>query len=402
MQKKKARKSSRPKTSRSHPVYWLLAGLLLAALVWLVWRADHPDRPLASQPAPTPLVQTPANPVPVRTQVVQRPNLKPLPPLPGVTSVVASASNPPPLKSLSNQPAITLPPPPAREGGRRPPADTFEWQLALDRLGFSSGPIDGRPGSQTRQAVMAFQRSRHLPETGVLDGTTRPFVLLTEPTFRNYVITEADQARLRPTGKTWTQKSKQDRLDYETILELVSELGHTRPEFVKSQNLSVDWNQIGPGSVVRIPLTEPLPVSSTLSSIRIRLSEKTLQARDGNGTVVLHFPVSIARLVEKRPLGTLKVISKASNPNYKFNPSLFPESPENKEGASPMMIPPGPNNPVGTGWIGLDRPGYGIHGTPNPEAVGRTESHGCFRLANWNVERLLPLVWVGMPVVVEP
>jgi lipoprotein-anchoring transpeptidase ErfK/SrfK len=67
-----------------------------------------------------------------------------------------------------------------------------------------------------------------------------------------------------------------------------------------------------------------------------------------------------------------------------------------------LILPPGPNNPVGTVWIGLDKTGYGIHGTPKPEDVGRTESHGCFRLANWNADRLLKLAWMGMPVFVEP
>ncbi len=91
----------------------------------------------------------------------------------------------------------------------------------------------------------------------------------------------------------------------------------------------------------------------------------------------------------------------ALNPNYTFDPALFPESPEARDGSPKLIIPPGPNNPVGVVWMGLDRPGYGIHGTPAPEQVGRTESHGCFRLANWNASYLIKLVWVGMPVNVE-
>ena len=82
--------------------------------------------------------------------------------------------------------------------------------------------------------------------------------------------------------------------------------------------------------------------------------------------------------------------------------SLFPESPEAQAIGHELILPPGPNNPVGVAWIGLDKTGYGIHGTPNPEQVGRTESHGCFRLANWDAEYLSKLVWVGMPVFVEP
>jgi lipoprotein-anchoring transpeptidase ErfK/SrfK len=90
------------------------------------------------------------------------------------------------------------------------------------------------------------------------------------------------------------------------------------------------------------------------------------------------------------------------DPNYTFDPAVFPESEEARNLGRKLIIPPGPNNPVGVAWIGLDRPGYGIHGTPNPEQVGRTESHGCFRLANWDARALLGLVRVGLPVVVEP
>jgi lipoprotein-anchoring transpeptidase ErfK/SrfK len=92
----------------------------------------------------------------------------------------------------------------------------------------------------------------------------------------------------------------------------------------------------------------------------------------------------------------------APNPNYTFDPAVFPESPEARALGRKLILPPGPNNPVGVAWIGLDKSGYGIHGTPKPEDVGRTESHGCFRLANWNAELLLKMVGVGTPVLVEP
>jgi lipoprotein-anchoring transpeptidase ErfK/SrfK len=81
---------------------------------------------------------------------------------------------------------------------------------------------------------------------------------------------------------------------------------------------------------------------------------------------------------------------------------VFPESPEAQAIGRKLILQPGPNNPVGVAWIGLDKPGYGMHGTPGPEQVGRTESHGCFRLANWDAEYLVKLVWIGMPVTVVP
>ena len=109
-----------------------------------------------------------------------------------------------------------------------------------------------------------------------------------------------------------------------------------------------------------------------------------------------------ARNVEKRPVGELHVTVVIPDPNYTFDPDVFPESPEAKELGRKLIIPPGPNNPVGVAWIGLDRPGYGVHGTPDPEKVGRTESHGCFRLANWDALALVDLVWAGLPVYVDP
>ena len=111
---------------------------------------------------------------------------------------------------------------------------------------------------------------------------------------------------------------------------------------------------------------------------------------------------SIAERVEKRPVGDLQVEVVVKSPNYTFNPELFPESAEAKTLKTRLVLPPGPNNPVGTAWIGLNRSGYGIHGTPKPEDVGITESHGCFRLANWNAEYLRQMVSVGIPVSVEP
>ncbi len=112
--------------------------------------------------------------------------------------------------------------------------------------------------------------------------------------------------------------------------------------------------------------------------------------------------MSIASRVEKRPVGELRVTVVARDPDYTFNPEVFPESEEARSLGRKLILPPGPNNPVGLAWIGLDLPGYGIHGTPKPEQVGRTESHGCFRLANWDALTLLDLVWTGLPVVVEP
>jgi lipoprotein-anchoring transpeptidase ErfK/SrfK len=284
----------------------------------------------------------------------------------------------------------------------RPPQNTFEVQLALARAGISSGSFDGVIGSQTRAAIRAFQLREGLTETGAADAETKTRLQLTQPPLVNYVVTTNDLARLQPLGTTWLDKSQQSALDYETILELVAEKGHANPLLIKRLNPNLDWTNVTAGAELRIPNVSYPPARARAAFVVIHLAGKTLQAFDANTNLVAHFPCSIAARVEKRPVGELHVAVVAPNPNYTFDPEVFPESAEAQKLGRKLILQPGPNNPVGVAWIGLDRPGYGIHGTPSPEQVGRTESHGCFRLANWNADYLLKLVTVGTPVrVVE-
>jgi len=267
---------------------------------------------------------------------------------------------------------------------------------------MSPGSLDGRMGPQTRAAIRAFQRKLNLPATGELDSETRLRLTLAVPPFGSYTVTSNDLARLQPLSKTWLGKSQQTALDYETILELVAEQSHSHPGLVRSLNPGVNWTNIPPGTVLQIPAVGQADPPAKAAFVRISLSDKTLEIFGAETNLIGHFPCSIAQRVEKRPVGELHVDVIAPNPNYTFDPDVFPESGEAQQFKTKLILPPGPNNPVGIVWIGLDKPGYGIHGTPNPELVGRTESHGCFRLANWNAELLLKLAWIGMPVYVEP
>jgi lipoprotein-anchoring transpeptidase ErfK/SrfK len=278
----------------------------------------------------------------------------------------------------------------------------MELQIALARLAISPGSVDGVLGSQTRAALLAFQRREGLPATGTLDNDTRARLVLTTPPMTSYVTTFNDFARLQPLSHTWLGKSQQSALEYETVLELVAEKGRASPNLIRRLNPGLDWTNAVAGAVVSVPDVTNAPPVARAAFVVISLGEKKLQAFDENTNLLVHFPCSIAARVEKRPAGELRVKAVAPNPDYTFNPGVFPESAEARQINAKLILPPGPNNPVGTAWISLDLPGYGIHGTPNPEQVGRTESHGCFRLANWNAEHLLQLVWVGMPVYVEP
>jgi len=283
----------------------------------------------------------------------------------------------------------------------RPVRDTLEMQLALARQGISCGSIDGIVGSQTRAALRAFQRKEQLPLTGTLDAATKARLLLEAPPFTRYTITSNDLARLQPLSSTWMGKSRQTALEYETILELVAEKAHAHPACIRRLNPALSWPHLSAGHTIQIPDIGCPSLGTPAAFIAIDLGEKTLEVFDSETNLLAHFPCSIAQRVEKRPVGELHVAVIAPHPNYTFDPKVFPESVEARSIKTKLLLPPGPNNPVGTAWIGLDKPGYGIHGTPIPEQVGRTESHGCFRLANWNAEYLLKLVWIGMPVYVS-
>lgn len=277
-----------------------------------------------------------------------------------------------------------------------------ELQVALAREAISPGPIDGLVGGQTEAALKAFQQKYALRSTGVLDERTRTNLPPVAPLFTNYMVTSNDIERLLPVPVTWLGKSLAPRLDYETVLELVAEKTLSHHKLIQALNPSINWTNVTNGTAVTAPNAQVPAVSNKAAFVQIRLGERILQAFGAESNLLAHFPCSIAQRVDKRPVGELHVAVLVVNPNYTFDPAVFPESAEAQEIGRKLTLQPGPNNPVGTVWIGLDRPGYGIHGAPLPEKVGRTESHGCFRLANWNAEHLLKLVSVGTPVIIQP
>jgi len=250
--------------------------------------------------------------------------------------------------------------------------------------------------------LAAFQRASSWEATGELDAATQEQLLLTAAPLTEHTITAEQLDSLRAVPDTWLGKSELDRLGHATALELVAERYRAHPRLVQRLNPEVDWDAILPGTVVQVPNVSLVLLEGQAALIHVRLSDRALTVTDPTGRLLAHFPVSIARRVEKRPVGELLVKVIIPDPNYTFDPAVFPESEEGQTLGRRLILPPGPNNPVGVAWIGLDRPGYGIHGTPDPEKVGRTESHGCFRLANWDARTLLALVEEGLPVVVEP
>lgn len=284
----------------------------------------------------------------------------------------------------------------------RPVANTIELQVALARKGFSPGSIDGSLGGQTRQALLAYQRAHELPPTGELDPETRAELEVVDPIYSRALLTEADFARIDPPPASWKERGTRTRMAYHSILEMVAEKSMSDPDLIRQLNPGLDFNSLTPGTEIIAPHMPSLRWHSRAKHLRISLSQRTLQAINPKGNIIFHCPVSIARQVEKRPSGELRVKVKVADPNYTFNPAILSATAAREGIGQKFVIQPGPNNPVGSVWIGLNLPSYGIHGTPEPEKVGRTESSGCFRLANWNARTLLDIVLPGTPVYVQP
>jgi lipoprotein-anchoring transpeptidase ErfK/SrfK len=127
----------------------------------------------------------------------------------------------------------------------------------------------------------------------------------------------------------------------------------------------------------------------------VEKSARTLRALDKGGKLIAYFPASIGSQEKPAPSGTHKIERVAQNPSYTYNPKYKFKGVKSDK---PFTITPGPNNPVGAVWIALSVEGYGIHGTPDAAKVGKSFSHGCVRLTNWDATELAAMIEKGTPV----
>ncbi len=295
---------------------------------------------------------------------------------------------------VARQPVVEAPVPVGIE------VDVLRTQLVLDRMGFSPGLVDGKAGRKTKEALERLNQLRPgRPVIGMkIDETVAAEYLKGQPLLRVWTVTAEDLKDVGPWPDDWLERSKLDRMRYESNETLFAERGHCTVAFLKRLNPAVDFAGLQPGAGVVLPNvleTQQFPRQPKVGALVIDLDEKTIDALGDDGMPIALFHCSIAKDVAKRPAGQAVVVNVAFDPNYLWDPVMWPEvSGINKK----LFIPPGPRNPVGMAWVGLSLPGYGIHGTPHPENIGKTGSHGCFRLTNWDAIRLAKIVRVGSQV----
>jgi lipoprotein-anchoring transpeptidase ErfK/SrfK len=270
------------------------------------------------------------------------------------------------------------------------------WQLALERVHFSPGLIDGKIGPKTRLATREFQRVRGLPVTGELDeATAKALKVASASALTTYVIAAEDASDVGEVPESWAARAKLRRLRYESLADLVAERFHCTQGLLDTLNPNVDLTRLRPGVKLVVPNVAEPTVVPKAALLQIDLGEKVIRVQDRERRLVALLHCSIAKDKEKAPRGEARIVSITHEPAYSFDPAMWPEV---KDVDRKLLIPPGPRNPVGLCWMGLSRPGYGIHGTPKPELIGKTGSHGCFRLTNWDALRLARMVREGTPV----
>lgn len=274
--------------------------------------------------------------------------------------------------------------------------EAVAWQAALDRVGFSPGIIDGLIGPKTRTSLAAFQSAAGLVANGRFDRETRAALGIDSvPATYVYTLTSEDAASLGDCPTGWIEKSRADWLGFDSLAAVAANRGHCSRKLLATLNPGKALDALIVGDGIILPNVVRAHPDQNASEVEIDFGTRTVHLFDLDGRRIGLLYCSIARERWQRPSGPCRVDNITHDPKYLFKPESWPEV---RGVHRRLVIPPGPRNPVGVCWIGLSIKGYGIHGTPHPELIGKTGSHGCFRLANWDILRLANRVKPGTPV----
>jgi lipoprotein-anchoring transpeptidase ErfK/SrfK len=280
---------------------------------------------------------------------------------------------------------------------------SVKLQIFLDNSDFGPGKIDGRMGEFFRKALVHYKRAHGMAETGAVDSWLFDQV---PQTYTNFTIPPEALNFVGPTASKPSEQSKLKGLKYGSLLELIAERYHSAEDFVKKLNPGVNMENLKPGDTVKVPNVLPFKIEDLHEGfaqpnpafanrrVYVDTKERFLLIYEGK-QLVAEFPITPGSTTLPAPLGLWKILGIATLPVFRHDEGVLQHGVKSDVH---FDLPPGPNNPVGILWMGLNKPHVGIHGTNNPETIGRAASHGCIRTANWDAARVKELVSVGNSV----
>jgi lipoprotein-anchoring transpeptidase ErfK/SrfK len=278
-------------------------------------------------------------------------------------------------------------------------------QIFLDNSDFGPGKIDGKMGEFFRKALISYKHAHAMPKTGAVDSWLLDQVPIP---YTTYTIKEEDLKTVGPLPSAHEEQAKLKWLPYTSLLEFVAERFHSAESFIQKLNPGKNWEHLQPGEVLKVPNVLPFEIEKftegkvpgnpafAARKVFVDTKERLLEVFDNNQLVCV-FPITPGSTTLPAPVGTWKILGAAVWPWFRYDEGMLNYGVRT---ANFYNLPPGPNNLVGVLWVGLNKPGIGIHGTNNPETIGRAASHGCIRLANWDAARVKDLVSVGNTVII--
>lgn len=302
-----------------------------------------------------------------------------------------------------------------------PDLKILQLQVVLSKLGFSPGVLDGKSGESLNDALRGFQESRGLVKSGKLDAATKmalaPFAGIAATKKLSLTAASLRGPFTSPMPSEAADQAKLPSLDYRNALEALAERFHTTNATLIA--LNGGDTRLAPGVAVVFP--NALPASREYKSgsdawrrrlnalnvdanqpqasrIIVDKSDRVLRVYNAAGKLVAQFPATMGSKTDPLPLGKWTIKGISYDPDWQYNPAILKRA---DKGDPKLRIPPGPNNPVGVVWIDLSKPHYGIHGTSDPDKIGRAESNGCIRLTNWDAARLSLMVKTGVPALFQ-
>jgi lipoprotein-anchoring transpeptidase ErfK/SrfK len=362
--------------------------LSLLAVIACAAQAPSPTPPpiaFATAAATAPPTTTPPSPATAVPSATTNPLVTPDP----LGTSLASPSSESP---ASETPAAPSPEPPSSPAAAASSAgkgadQTLRLQVLLDRAHFSPGEIDGQGGANTRRAQAAHEKHR---------GPTADLMQDPAPTLAAYTITAEDVAGpFVKVPEDMLEKAKLKTLGYGSPLEALGEKFHASPKLLRRLNPNA---RFAAGEEIQVPNVAKGESPGKAATVVVGQSDSSVTAVDAAGKVLARYPATMGSEHDPLPLGKWKITGVQRNPTFFYNADLFWDADEKHAKA---RIAPGPNNPVGVVWIDLSKPHYGIHGTPEPSTIGKTESHGCIRLTNWDASQLAGMVKPGTPAILQ-